>query len=89
MSEPSAEQVQAERGSARGTAPTHHAWFISKLEHVIFPELKIGVSLWVLLRESYLLLCSCSVAVLSGLRPHEGFEERESYHLSDEVPDFT
>ena len=34
-------------------------------------------------------VCSCSVAVLSGLRPHEGSEERESYHLSDEVPDFT
>ena len=33
-------------------------------------------------------VCSCSVAVLSGLRPHEGSEERESYHLSDEVADF-
>ena len=31
----------------------------------------------------------CSVAVLSGLRPHEASEERESYYLSDELLDFT
>ena len=34
-----------------------------------------------------MLACSCSVAVLSGHRPHEASEERESYHLSDETKD--